>query len=231
VYFPACSGSGITLRAPAKRAETSRFRESDQANQGHEGTKQPVLTQDEQPSQLSAEQIVASSDANIDPDQGRIKAYARAGKKTGLASIARCTILAINGADRLNLRIARAKRDPPDDIIEQCATSAVSQRPRGWISGTSRCREPLFASLDAKQKAIFIEEMVRLSHERGPRLRQRPAGILMEEKRKDPRTRSHEPAYVSSGGSVMSCMVRNIRRRERQSMSRTLPSCHSASVW
>ena len=27
--------------------------------------------------------------------------------------------------------------------------------------------EPLFASLDDKQKAIFIQEMVNLSHERG----------------------------------------------------------------
>jgi hypothetical protein len=32
----------------------------------------------------------------------------------------------------------------------------------------------------------------------------------MEEKRKYPRTEISEPAYVSSGGSVMSCMVRNI---------------------
>jgi len=32
----------------------------------------------------------------------------------------------------------------------------------------------------------------------------------MEEKRKHPRTEINEPAYVSSGGFVMSCMVRNI---------------------
>lgn len=32
----------------------------------------------------------------------------------------------------------------------------------------------------------------------------------MEEKRKQPRTEINEPAYVSSGGSVMSCTVRNI---------------------
>jgi hypothetical protein len=32
----------------------------------------------------------------------------------------------------------------------------------------------------------------------------------MEEKRKHPRTEINEPAYVSSGGSVMICMVRNI---------------------
>jgi PilZ domain len=33
---------------------------------------------------------------------------------------------------------------------------------------------------------------------------------LMEEKRKHPRTEINEPAYVSSGGSVMGCVVRNI---------------------
>jgi hypothetical protein len=32
----------------------------------------------------------------------------------------------------------------------------------------------------------------------------------MEEKRKHPRTEIDEPAYVSSGGSVMRCVVRNI---------------------
>jgi PilZ domain len=32
----------------------------------------------------------------------------------------------------------------------------------------------------------------------------------MDEQRKHPRTETNEPAYVSSGGSVMHCMVRNI---------------------
>lgn len=32
----------------------------------------------------------------------------------------------------------------------------------------------------------------------------------MEEKRKHPRTEVNDRAYVSSGGSVMSCLVRNI---------------------
>jgi len=32
----------------------------------------------------------------------------------------------------------------------------------------------------------------------------------MEERRKHPRTEIDEPAYVSSGGSVMCCRVRNI---------------------
>jgi hypothetical protein len=34
----------------------------------------------------------------------------------------------------------------------------------------------------------------------------------MEEKRKHPRTEVDEPAYISSGGSVMRCVVRNISR-------------------
>jgi hypothetical protein len=34
--------------------------------------------------------------------------------------------------------------------------------------------------------------------------------MSMEEKRKHPRTEINEPAYVSSGGSVMRCTVRNI---------------------
>ena len=34
----------------------------------------------------------------------------------------------------------------------------------------------------------------------------------MEEKRKYPRTETDEPAYVSSGGAVMPCVVRNISR-------------------
>ena len=32
----------------------------------------------------------------------------------------------------------------------------------------------------------------------------------MDERRKYPRTEVNQPGYVSSGGSVMSCMVRNI---------------------
>jgi hypothetical protein len=32
----------------------------------------------------------------------------------------------------------------------------------------------------------------------------------MEERRKHPRTEINDPAYVSSGGSVISCVVRNI---------------------
>ena len=73
-----------------------------------------------------------------------------------------------NGADRLNLRVARAKRDPPDDIIEQMRNEAQFLNDRAVDQrNVADAAEPLFASLDAKQKARFIEEMVRLSRERG----------------------------------------------------------------
>ncbi len=78
------------------------------------GTKQqPVLTQQGEP-QLSAEQIVANSDANIDRIKAELKLTPEQEKHwTGFNSAMH--YLGHNGADRLNLRIARAKRDPPDD--------------------------------------------------------------------------------------------------------------------
>jgi hypothetical protein len=73
-----------------------------------------------------------------------------------------------NGADRLNLRIARAKRDPPDDIIEQMRNEAQFLNDRAVDQrNVADAAEPLYASLDDRQRQIFINEMVRLSHERG----------------------------------------------------------------
>jgi LTXXQ motif family protein len=131
------------------------------------GAKQPqVLTQDGAP-QLTAEQIVANSDANID----RIKAELNLTpeqEKNWTAFNSAMHYLGHNGADRLNLRIARAKRDPPDDIIEQMRNEAQFLNDRAVDQrSVADAAEPLFASLNDKQKAIFIEEMVRLSHERG----------------------------------------------------------------
>jgi hypothetical protein len=125
-----------------------------------------VLTQDGAPA-LTAEQIVASSDANID----RIKAELNltpAQEKNWSAFSSAMHYLGHNGADRLNLRVARAKRDPPDDIIEQMRNEAQFLNDRaGDQRGVADAAEPLYTSLDDKQKQIFIEEMVRLSHERG----------------------------------------------------------------
>jgi hypothetical protein len=130
------------------------------------GTKQAVLTQDGAP-QLTAEQIVANSDANIERIKNELQLTPEQEKHwTGFNSAMH--YLGHNGADRLNLRIARAKRDPPDDIIEQMRNEAQFLNDRAVDQrSVADAAEPLFASLDDKQKQIFIEEMVRLSHERG----------------------------------------------------------------
>ena len=155
---PAASGakqSGPT--GPAKSAK---------AVKGSKETKQAVLTQDGEP-QLTAEQIVANSDANIERIKNELKLTPEQEKHwTGFNSAMH--YLGHNGADRLNLRIARAKRDPPDDIIEQMRNEAQFLNDRAVDQrNVADAAEPLFASLNEKQKATFIEEMVRLSHERG----------------------------------------------------------------
>jgi hypothetical protein len=145
---------------PAKTAKAAK------GAKGTKGTKQAVLTQEGEP-QLTAEQIVTNSDANID----RIKAELNLTpeqEKNWTAFNSAMHYLGHNGADRLNLRIARAKRDPPDDIIEQMRNEAQFLNDRAVDQrSVADAAEPLFASLDDKQKSIFIEEMVRLSHERG----------------------------------------------------------------
>jgi hypothetical protein len=130
------------------------------------GTKQAVLTQEGEP-QLTADQIVASSDANIERIKTELKLTPEQEKNwAGFSSAMH--YLGHNGADRLNLRIARAKRDPPDDIIEQMRNEAQFLNDRAVDQrNVADAAEPLFSSLDDKQKALFIEEMVRLSHERG----------------------------------------------------------------
>jgi hypothetical protein len=164
--FTGVLGVGKSGQAPAAN-ETKQGGSAKTAKaKGAKGTKQAVLTQDGEP-QLTAEQIVASSDANID----RIKAELNLTpeqEKNWTAFNSAMHYLGHNGADRLNLRIARAKRDPPDDIIEQMRNEAQFLNDRAVDQrNVADAAEPLFASLDDKQKAIFIEEMVRLSHERG----------------------------------------------------------------
>ena len=161
-------------KAPANDAKESK-KDSAKTAKTPKGTKlakqtptqtPAVLTQDGAPA-LTAEQIVASSDANID----RIKAELNltpAQEKNWSAFSSAMHYLGHNGADRLNLRVARAKRDPPDDIIEQMRNEAQFLNDRaGDQRGVADAAEPLYTSLDDKQKQIFIEEMVRLSHERG----------------------------------------------------------------
>ena len=133
---------------------------------GKGSRQQPALTQDG-PLQLTAEQIVANSDANIERIKTELKLTPEQEKHwSGFNSAMH--YLGHNGADRLNLRIARAKRDPPDDIIEQMRNEAQFLNDRAVDQrNVADAAEPLFASLDDKQKAKFIEEMVRLSRERG----------------------------------------------------------------
>ncbi len=125
-----------------------------------------VLTQDGAP-QLTAEQIVANSDANIERIKTELNLTPEQEKNWASFSSA-MHYLGHNGADRLNLRIARAKRDPPDDIIEQMRNEAQFLNDRSQDQrNVADAAEPLYASLDDKQKQKFIDEMVRLSHERG----------------------------------------------------------------
>jgi hypothetical protein len=126
----------------------------------------PVLTQEGAP-QLTAEQIVANSDANIERIKKELN-LAPEQEKHWAGFNSAMHYLGHNGADRLNLRIARAKRDPPDDIIEQMRNEAQFLNDRAVDQrNVADAAEPLFASLNDKQKTQFIEEMVRLSRERG----------------------------------------------------------------
>jgi hypothetical protein len=125
-----------------------------------------VLTQPGEP-QLTAEQIVTNSDADIDRIKTELNLTPEQ-EKSWSAFNSAMHYLGHNGAERLNLRIARAKRDPPDDIVEQMRNEAQFLNDRAADQrAVADAAEPLFMSLDDKQRSIFIEEMVRLSHERG----------------------------------------------------------------
>ena len=140
------------------------------AKKGAKDTKEAkavqVLTQEGAP-QLTAEQIVTNSDANIERIKKELNLTPEQEKNwSGFSSAMH--YLGHNGADRLNLRVARAKRDPPDDIIEQMRNEAQFLVDRAQDQrNVADAADPLYASLDDKQKQVFIDEMVRLSHERG----------------------------------------------------------------
>ena len=169
--FTGVLGAGQKTQAapPAngsKQAGSTKAAKGTKADAAKAAKQTAVLTQEGEP-QLTAEQIVASSDANIERIKTELNLTPEQ-EKNWTAFNSAMHYLGHNGADRLNLRIARAQRDPPDDIIEQMRNEAqflddraVDQR------NVADAAEPLFTSLDAKQKAIFIDEMVRLSHERG----------------------------------------------------------------
>jgi LTXXQ motif family protein len=148
---------------PAKPAKGSKATKTAKQQQQPQPA---VLTQPGAP-QMTADQIVATSDANIERIKKELKLTPEQEKHwAGFNSAMHH--LGHNGADRLNLRVARAKRDPPDDIIEQMRNEAQFLNDRAVDQrNVADAAEPLFASLDDKQKTVFIQEMVNLSHERG----------------------------------------------------------------
>ena len=150
---------------PSKQGDTSKPAKGSKAAKA--AKQQPaVLTQAGVP-QMTAEQIVSNSDANIERIKKELNLTPEQEKHwAGFNSAMH--YLGHNGADRLKLRVARAKRDPPDDIIEQMRNEAQFLNDRAVDQrNVADAAEPLFASLDDKQKAVFIQEMVNLSHERG----------------------------------------------------------------
>lgn len=156
-----------TKDAAKSDASKSDAAKSKSAKAAAKGAKQPqVLTQSGAP-QLTAAQIVANSDANIERIKKELNLTPEQEKHWSTFNSA-MHYLGNNGAERLNLRIARAKRDPPDDIIEQMRNEAQFLNDRAVDQrNVADAAEPLFSSLDDKQKQYFINEMVRLSHERG----------------------------------------------------------------
>src|SRR5205814_8714273 len=96
---------------PAKSGKAAKDTAKDPAKGAKVAAKQPaVLTQAGAP-QLTAEQIVANSDANIERIKKQLNLTPEQEKNwTGFNSAMH--YLGHNGADRLNLRITPAKRDP-----------------------------------------------------------------------------------------------------------------------
>jgi hypothetical protein len=164
------TGKGGQQAPPANDAKKDS-KDSAKTAKAPKGTKvakqtPAVLTQEGTPA-LTAEQIVTNSDANIDRIKAELNLTPEQEKNWPAFSSA-MHYLGHNGADRLNLRIARAKRDPPDDVIEQMRNEAQFLNDRAIDQrSVADAAEPLYTSLDDKQKQMFIEEMVGLSHERG----------------------------------------------------------------
>jgi hypothetical protein len=163
---PANDKAGQAAPPADKQGAAKAVKTAKAAKESKEGKSVRVLTQDGAP-QLTAEQIVANSDADIERIKNELNLTADQEKNwSGFSSAMH--YLGHNGADRLNLRIARAQRDPPDDIVEQMRNEAQFLVDRAQDQrSVADAAEPLYASLDDKQKQIFIDEMVRLSHERG----------------------------------------------------------------
>jgi hypothetical protein len=119
------------------------------------------------PADLSPEQIIASVDGNVARLKAELKLSVEQEKNWAAFNTAMHN-LGLNGAERVKLRAERAQRDPPDDIVDQMRNEAQFLADRAQDQRVvADAVDPLFLSLDDKQKAIFIAEMVRLSRERG----------------------------------------------------------------
>jgi hypothetical protein len=154
-----------TAKAAPKGAKMAKQQAQPQPPQ--QSQQQPVVLTQQGAPQLTPDQIVSNSDAYIERIKTELKLTPEQEKNWGAFSSA-MHYLGHNGAERLNLRVARAKRDPPDDIVEQMRNEAQFLVDRAADQrNVADAAEPLFASLDDKQKQTFIDEMVRLSHERG----------------------------------------------------------------
>ena len=163
---PSKQGEASKQGEPSKQGDPSKLAKGSKATKTAKQQQPAVLTQAGAP-QMTAEQIVSNSDANIERIKKELNLTPEQEKHwAGFNSAMH--YLGHNGADRLNLRVARAKRDPPDDIIEQMRNEAQFLNDRAVDQrNVADAAEPLFTSLDDKQKAVFIQEMVNLSHERG----------------------------------------------------------------
>jgi hypothetical protein len=160
------SKQGDSKQGDSKPADAAKPAKAAKGSKKEAAKQQAAATQAAVP-QLTADQIVATSDANIERIKKELNLTPEQEKHwAGFNSAMH--YLGHNGADRLNLRNARAKRDPPDDIIEQMRNEAQFLNDRAVDQrNVADAADPLFASLNDKQKTIFIQEMVNLSHERG----------------------------------------------------------------
>jgi hypothetical protein len=149
--------------APEKPGKSTAARKAKNGNAA--GAKAPPAPV--QLAELTPEQIIASVDANVERLKTELNLSPEQDKKWGAFNIAMHN-LGFNGAERVKLRAARAKRDPPDDIVDQLRNEAQFLADRAQDQrAVADAVDPLFLSLDDKQKSIFIAEMVRLSRERG----------------------------------------------------------------
>ena len=163
---PAPAAKRESKQGESKQGDAAKPAKGAKGGKKEAAKQQAAATQAAAPQQ-TAEQIVSNSDANIERIKKELNLTPEQEKHwAGFNSAMH--YLGHNGADRLNLRIARAKRDPPDDIIEQMRNEAQFLNDRAVDQrNVADAAEPLFASLNDKQRAVFIQEMVNLSHERG----------------------------------------------------------------